>query len=334
MTQPKRSRPRANPGAKPDPAPADPGAPINVRRLKDGGWFYVWNEALDYLALPFTVTTETKKRRVVDGRTTYVKTGQTKTETHTLGAYGLAVYCALCFHGDGSDPSGRDCYPSLGGIAKRLGLSFNVVKTKVVGLEKLGLVEIIRQVGQAHEYRIVPLPRKAKEPSQLVTRLDGPNGKEPSQLVTRLTPEPSQPVTTPPSQLVTTNKNHTNKTTTKTPKPAENKAPGGGGADVGKPEPEHAETVMRELVTHGAARTQHAQRIAAKIAQHAPDLDAARAVIAATAQDVKAGKAKNPPGAMLTRLDAMTPDDWKAKTTKPANDAPAQIVRRRQQVTP
>ena len=303
MTQPKRSRPRATPGAKPNPAPADPDAPINVRRLKDGGWFYVWNEALDYLALPFTVTTETKKKRVVEGRTTYVKTGQTKTETHTLGAYGLAVYCALCFHGDNSDPSGRDCYPSLGGIAKRLGLSFNVVKTKVVGLEKLGLVEIIRQVGQAHEYRIVPLPKKAKEPSQLVTRLD---------------PEPSQPVTTPPSQLVTTNKNHPNKDTTKTPKPAENKAPGGGDAGKNAPEHEHAETVMRELVTHGAARTQHAQRIAAKIAQHAPALDVARAVIGATAQDVKASKAKNPPGAMLTRLDAMTADDWKAATPAPA----------------
>ena len=276
MTNSKRSRPRAKPGAKPDPAPADPDAPINVRRLKDGGWFYVWNEAMDYLALPFTVTVETKERRVVDGRKRYVKTGRTKTETHTLGAYGLAVYCALCFHGDNSDPADRDCHPSLGGIAKRLGLSFNTVKTKVMGLEKLGLVEIIREVGQAHEYRIVPLPKKAKEPSQLVTRL---------------TPEPSQPVTTPPSQLVTTNKNHPNKNTTKTPKPAENKAPGGGDAGKNAPEPEHAETVMRELVTHGAARTKHAQRIAAKIAQHAPTLDVARAVIAATAQDVKATKA-------------------------------------------
>ena len=333
MTQPKRSRPRANPGAKPDPAPADPGAPIDVRRPKDGGFFYVWNEVMDYMARSFTVTVETKERRIVDGRKRYVKTGRTKTEEHTLGAVGLAVYCVLCFHGDNHAP-GRNSYPSLGKIAKRLGLSFNTVKTKVMGLEKLGLVEIIREVGQVHEYRIVPLPRKAREPSQPFTRLAGPNGKEPSQPFTRSTPEPSQPSTTPPSQPLTTNNTHTNKNTTKTPKPAENKAPGGGGADAGNPEPEHAETVMRELVTHGAARTQHAQRIAAKIAQHAPDLDVARAVIGATAQDVKASKAKNPPGAMLTRLDAMTPDDWKAKTTKPANDAPALIVRRRQQVTP
>ena len=138
MTNSKRSRPRA----KPDPAPADPGAPgdapldpaapIDVRRPKDGGWFYVWNEAMDYLALSFTVTTETKARRVVDGRTVYAKTGQTKTAEHTLGAVGLAVYCVLCFHGD-NHAAGRNSYPSLGTIAKRLGLSFNTVKTKVMG---------------------------------------------------------------------------------------------------------------------------------------------------------------------------------------------------------
>ena len=68
---------------------------------------------------------------------------------------------------------------------------------------------------------------------------------------------------------------------------------------------------MRELVKHGAARIPHTQRIAAKIAQHMPSLDAARAVIAATLQDVKATKAGRPVGAMLTRLDGMTADDWK-----------------------
>ena len=91
-----------------------------------------------------------------------------------------------------------------------------------------------------------------------------------------------------------------------------------GGGDAGKPEPEHAEQVMRELVKQGVARTPHTKRIAAKIAQHMPNLDVAAAVIANTLQNVKAGKPKNPPqGAMLTRLDAMTVDDWKAKTPRP-----------------
>ena len=99
-------------------------------------------------------------------------------------------------------------------------------------------------------------------------------------------------------------------------RPAQANAVGGG--DAGKPEPEHAETVMRELVKQGVARTPHTKRIAAKIAQHMPNLDVAAAVIANTLQNVKAGKPKNPPqGAMLTRLDAMTVDDWKAKTPRP-----------------
>ena len=126
-----------------------------------------------------------------------------------------------------------------------------------------------------------------------------------------------QPLIDPLYQPLTTNKtkgNKTQKTTTNAPKSAQADAQHDGGGDVGKPEHEHAEQVMRELVKQGAARIPHTQRIAAKIAQHMPNLGVAAAVIAATLHDVKATKAGRPVGAMLTRLDGMTADDWKNTT--------------------
>ena len=296
MANRKRSRPRANPGAKPDPAPADQAPPIDVdepMRVIDhrgGGWWRASNSLIDIYG-------------------------------PKIGAIGVAVYCVLARY---SENGTQPCKPSIHKIAKQLDISDNTVKAKldilgqgrpaapgrptVKGLRlihvKRGRREIIngKVRNQPNVYTLLPIPGSTIDLGQPLTQVDGST------------------IDPPLGQQLPTKKTNPKKTPPPTPETGQAEAQHNGGADAGKnaPEPEHAETVMRELVAHGAARTQHAKRIAAKIAQHAPALDVARAVIAATGQDVKASKAKNPPGAMLTRLDAMTAEDWKAKTPAPA----------------
>ena len=294
MTQPKRSRAGATQRAKPDPAPAAQAPPIDddepgaVRDNRGGGWFWAHNQIIDDYA----------------PRTFQVTNSKGKTTTQVLGAVGVAVYCALARHAN----KDGECWPGMGKMAERLALSFNTVKTKLVGLEYLGLIAVTRNRRKAgsdepdsNYYRLLPIPADGLSTIDRGLSTIDRHHRQP------LIDQVYQPLT-----MNKTKGNKTQETTPPTPETGQAKAQHGGGGDAGKPEPEHAEQVMRELVKQGVARTPHTKRIAAKIAQHMPNLDVAAAVIANTLQNVKAGKPKNPPqGAMLTRLDAMTADDWK-----------------------
>ena len=276
MTQRKRSRPRAAPGAKPNPAPADTGAPGDV--TPPG-------------ALPFVDLV---------GRFTIVPNAFIEDTRLSNAAVRLWIY--LRSYGSGNQAT-TVAYPKYKTIREALGWgSDTTVKHALDELIAAGWITRRRRFSSSSYYTLNPSSTESVE----MTASSTESGELSLQKVEN-------------SSTESVEKQHQQKQDPQKPptrRPAG--AQGGAGAN-GKnaPEPEHAETVMRELVTHGAARTQHAKRIAAKIAQHAPALDVARAVIGATAQDVKASKAKNPPGAMLTRLDAMTADDWKAKTPAP-----------------
>jgi hypothetical protein len=92
-------------------------------------------------------------------------------------------------------------------------------------------------------------------------------------------------------------------------------AQGGAGAN-GKNAPELAE-ILATLKANGLdTDAGHIKRLAAKIAQHAPSVEVARAEIEAKTKNIKTGKAGNVAGVLYTRLRDMTPDDWKAKTPR------------------
>ena len=149
----KRTQPRAGATrrAKPDPAPAAQAPPIDVdepgavRDNRGGGWFWVHNQIIDdYAPRAFQVTNS-----------------KGKTTTHVLGAAGVAVYCALARHANKEG----ECWPGMGKMAKRLDLSFNSVKTKLVGLEQLGLIAVTRNRRKegsdepdSNYYRLLPIP--------------------------------------------------------------------------------------------------------------------------------------------------------------------------------
>ncbi len=58
----------------------------------------------------------------------------------TLGAYGLAVYMALCRYAD----QDSECFPSYGTIAKGTGMSRRKVIYEIKRMEKLQLIEVQR----------------------------------------------------------------------------------------------------------------------------------------------------------------------------------------------
>ena len=294
MTKRTQQRASATQRAEPDPTPADRDGPpiddepIQVIDHRGGGWWRASNSLIDVYG-------------------------------PKIGAIGVAVYCVLARY---SENGTQPCKPSIHKIAKHLDISDNTVKAKldilgqgrpgaagrppVKGLRlihvKRGRREIINGKirNQPNVYILLPIPGSTIDLDQPLTQVDGS------------TIDPGV------GQWLPTKNTNTKKTPPPTSETGKAEAQHGGGGDVAKADPEHTEAVMRELVKHGARRTQHAQRIAAKIAQHMPNLSVAAAVIAATAKDVAAPRSKNPPGAMLTGLDAMTADDWKAKTPKPA----------------
>ncbi len=300
MAQPKRSRPRANPGAAPNPAPADPGAPTDdepgaVRDNRGGGWFWVHNQIIDdYAPRAFRVTNS-----------------KGKTTTQVLGAAGVAVYCALARHAN----KDGECWPGIGTMAKRLDLSFNTVKTKLVGLEYLGLIAVTRNRHKegrhggvspdSNSYKLLPIPATP------LSTIDRP----PLSTIDR---PHRQPLIDPLYQPLTTNKtkgNKTQETTTNAPQSAQAQAQGGGG-DAGKNAPELAE-ILAALKANGLdTDAGHIKRLAAVIAQHAPGLDVARAEIEAKTRNIKTSKTGNAAGVLYSRLRDMTPDDWKAKTPR------------------
>jgi len=256
--------------------------------------------------------------RVIDGRTIgwfWVPNQVIDDYGAKIDPIGVAVYCVLARFADNATQS---CYPSIAKIAKLLGISDNTVKAKL---------EVLSDGRRARPATKTKPAIPAVKGCNLVDikrgRREVMNGKVRNQpnLYTLLSPgsatDPGQPVTHLPGSIIDPwvgQRLPTNKTQFQDPPPIPETGQidtQAGGREVGEREPEHVEQVIRELVKYGVARTQHTLRIAAKIARHAPNLDVTQAVIAANAQDVRAGKARNPTGAMLTRLDGMTPDDWK-----------------------
>lgn len=285
----KRTQPRvgASKRAKPDPTPAEgDGPPIDVDEPmqvidhRGGGWWRASNSLIDVYG-------------------------------PKIGAIGVAVYCVLARY---SENGTQPCKPSIHKIAKQLDISDNTVKAKldilgqgrpgaagrppVKGLRlihvKRGRREIIngKVRNQPNVYTLLPIPGSTIDLGQPLTQVGGST------------------IDPPLGQPLPTKKTNTKKTPPPTSETGQAEAQHGGG-DAGKADPELAEQVMRELVKHGAARIPHTERIAAKIARYAHSLGVAAAVIASTLQDVKATKAGRPVGAMLTRLDGMTADDWK-----------------------
>ena len=302
MANSNRSRPRAAPGAKPNPAPAaqappgDDDEPGAVRDNRGGGWFWAHNEIIDdYAPRAFQVTNS-----------------KGKTTTQVLGAAGVAVYCALARHAN----KDGECWPGIGTMAKRLALSFNTVKTKLVGLEYLGLIAVTRNRHKegrhggvspdSNSYKLLPIPATP------LSTIDRP----PLSTIDR---PHRQPLIDPLYQPLTTNKtkgNKTQETTTTAPKLAQAEAQGGGG-DAGKNAPELAE-ILATLKANGLdTDARHIKRLAAVIVEHAPSGEVARAEIEAKAKNIKTGKANKPEGVLYSRLRDMTADDWKTKTPAP-----------------
>lgn len=248
---------------------------VDCRR---GGWFWADNELIDVHARR-TFTLE-----IVDK-----KTGATKQRRHTLGAIGVAVYCALARHASGNS---RECHPGIRSMAERLDLSFNCVQTKLKGLEQLGLVKIARSTNKkgvtgkptvTHTYKLLAIERHPLPP-------DGRGD---------LPPDGGAPY-----HPVSQNKNGGNNTTT-TPKNIESGA-GGGALKL----TEQAERVLGALAANGISRTPTARTVAAKIAAYPHALEVIQAERDAIATD---RQIRNRPGALLTRLDRMTAADWAAR---------------------
>lgn len=73
-----------------------------------------------------------------------------------LGAYGLAVYLALCSH---ADRNTRECWPSLARIGQRIGCSRSSIVRALRLMEALGLLEVFEDIDEqgqhSNRYRLV-----------------------------------------------------------------------------------------------------------------------------------------------------------------------------------
>jgi len=243
-----------------------------------GGWFWADNALIDVHARR-TFTLE-----IVDK-----KTGATKQREHTLGAIGVAVYCALASHAYGDS---RECNPGIRSIAKRLDLSFNCVQTKLKGLELLGLVKVTRnhrmkgETGHPtieHVYKLLHIDRPPLPP-------DARGGLPPDAV--------------PLYHPVSRNNIGGNNTTT-TPG---NQKSGAGAGELKLTE--QAERVLDALAASGISRTPTARAIASRIAAYPHALEVIQTERDAIAAD---RQVRNRPVMLLTRLDRMMPADWTAR---------------------
>lgn len=252
--------------------------PARVVDRRRGGWFWVDNELINvYARRTFTL-------EIVDK-----KTGATKQRRHTLGAIGVAVYCALASHASGNS---RECNPGIRSMAERLDLSFNCVQTKLKGLEQLGLVKVTRnhrKKGETgyptieHVYKLLQVDRPPLPP-------DARGGLPPDAV--------------PLYHSVSQNKSGGNNTTTTTG----NDGSGAGGGALKLTE--QAERVLGALAASGISRTPTAQAVAIRIAAYPHALEVIQTERDAIATD---RQVRNRPGALLTRLDRMTAADWAAR---------------------
>lgn len=251
-----------------------------------------------YAAIPNEIITDYARR-------TYVlevedkKTKRKKTQEHTLGAIGVAVYAVLAMH---ADRHTRKCYPGIRQTAKKLDLSYNCVQGKLKGLELLGLIEVTRNAkgkGETgsptieHTYRLLPIDAPPLPP-------DGRGALPPDGVPLYHLGDRNQPSTNKPT---TTRAKHPPKIATGGP------VFGGGGADSNLAQ--DAQKIMRALMACEVSRAKHTEALAARIAAHPHALEVIEAEYAA----VK-GKSRNAAGALYSRLNNMTPADWAARAQK------------------
>lgn len=97
---------------------------IRIRSDRSRGWFWVDNEIIDY-------------------------------HQH-LTAGAKLVYMAMCRHCD----ENHRCYPSIRGMAKRVGLGQNTVERAITQLEKAELIHADKRPGKSTIYTLLSVTKK------------------------------------------------------------------------------------------------------------------------------------------------------------------------------
>lgn len=226
----------------------------------------------------------------------FVAIPQAFVDDHRLSNAAVRLFVLLRSYTNGRTPDVA-VFPSYDTILARLGWGSNTtIAAALDDLIKHGWVSRRRRFGKSSRYTLNASPTKSVGLSASPTESVGTRYEkcrtDPTESVEEQDPPEQDPPPTTPVRVKT-------------------KMPGAGAGDLKLKD--QAERVLVALVANGVSRTSHAQAIAAKIGIYPHVCEVIRAETAAIATD---RQIRNRAGALLTRLDRMTADDWIARAPK------------------